>query len=67
MSVERGIMHEDIHYYALRASEERLAAMRSAHPSARAAHLEMARRYQEMVDAFGRRMIDVRFDVAGAA
>ena len=60
-------MHEDIHYYALRASEERLAAMRSAHLKARAAHLEMARCYQRIVDASRSRMIDVRFDVAGAA
>jgi len=60
-------MRGDVHYYASRASEERLAAMRSKHLGARAAHLEMARRYQELVDATARRAISARFDVAGAA
>jgi len=60
-------MHEDLRYYARRASEERLAAMRSEHLNARAAHIELSRRYQELVDAFSRRTLDVRFDIAGAA
>jgi hypothetical protein len=60
-------MHEDVHYYAQRASEERLAAMRSEHLNARVAHVEMARRYQELVDVISRRTLDIRFDVAGAA
>ena len=60
-------MSEDIHYFACRAAEERLAAMRSAHLTARAAHLEMARRYQELVDAISRRPFCDRSDVAGAA
>jgi hypothetical protein len=60
-------MSEDIHYFALRAAEERLAAMQSAHLNARASHLEMARRYQERVDAISRRPFSARLDVAGAA
>jgi hypothetical protein len=60
-------MQNDVHYYALRVSEERLAAMRSEHLRARAAHLELARRYQELVDAGARRPISVQFQAAGAA
>jgi predicted secreted Zn-dependent protease len=38
-------------FYGRRAGEERLAAMRSAHPAVREAHLEMARRYDHLVEA----------------
>ena len=60
-------MREDIDYFACRAAEERVAAMGSGHLKARAAHLEMARRYQELVDEISRRPFCARFDVAGAA
>ena len=39
-------MSENLRYFHLRAAEERLAAMRSAHINVRAVHLEMAKRYQ---------------------
>jgi hypothetical protein len=60
-------MYGDVEYYALRAAEERLAAMRSKHLNARVAHLEMATLYQQRVDAFRRRSLSAQFDVAGAA
>lgn len=60
-------MNADAHYFARRASEERAAAMQSPHLKARAAHLEMARRYQDLADAITDRMLAVHFDVAGAA
>ena len=60
-------MREDIHYFTFRASEERVAAMRSPHLKARAAHLELARLYEEQIRALSGRAIKVRFDVAGAA
>lgn len=60
-------MNANALYFARRASEEREAAMQSAHLKARAAHLEMARRYQDLADAITDRTLAVRFDVAGAA
>ena len=60
-------MNRDVHYFAQRAAEEREAAMRSTHLKARAAHLEMARLYQQRVDTIVRRSLPVRFDVAGVA
>jgi hypothetical protein len=44
-------METDVQYYTRRASEERLAAMRSAHVTVRQAHLDMAQRYDERVTA----------------
>ena len=41
-------MEGDANYFIRRASEERLAAMKAAHPSARQAHLKMAARYDEL-------------------
>jgi len=41
-------MHGDANYFIRRANEERLAAMKAAHPSARQAHLKMAARYDEL-------------------
>ena len=41
-------MEGDANYFIRRANEERLAAMKAAHPSARQAHLKMAERYDEM-------------------
>ena len=41
-------MEGDLHYFIRRASEERLAAMKAPHPSARKAHLEMAARYDDL-------------------
>jgi hypothetical protein len=41
-------MEGDANYFIRRANEERQAAMRAAHPSARQAHLKMAARYDEL-------------------
>lgn len=38
-------------YFGRRAGEERRAAMKAAHPGVRQAHLEMARRYDDLVEA----------------
>jgi hypothetical protein len=44
-------MNEDRAYYVRRVAEERAAAIRAEHPNARAAHLEMARLYDERLSA----------------
>lgn len=44
-------MLDDLTYFGLRAYEETKAALEAAHPQARAAHFEMARRYDELADA----------------
>ena len=41
-------MESDRAYFARRAAEEKEAAMRAAHPSARAPHLELAARYDDL-------------------
>lgn len=42
-------MASDISYYRRRASEERTAALHTRHPGARAAHVDMAIRYEGIV------------------
>jgi hypothetical protein len=44
-------MKGDANYFSRRANEERVAAMKAAHPSARRSHLEMAERYAELASA----------------
>ena len=44
-------MEGDVSYFSRRAHEERSAAMQSANPNARRSHLDMARRYDELVKA----------------
>ncbi|MFL6733355.1 MAG: hypothetical protein ACJ8EY_01525 [Sphingomicrobium sp.] len=44
-------MEADFQYYQRRATQERLAAAKARHPHARAAHLEMEERYQELLRA----------------
>ncbi len=46
--VTRWRMVGDAGYFARRASEEKAAAMKAIHPSARQAHLEIAERFQEL-------------------
>lgn len=41
-------MEGDAAFCRRRASEEKAAAMKAAHPKARQAHLEMAARYEEL-------------------
>ena len=44
-------MGRDTDYFRKRATEERVAAMKAAHPKAREAHVEMARLYDEKLAA----------------
>jgi hypothetical protein len=44
-------MNGDAAYFRRRAVEEKIAGMRAAHPRAREAHLQMARRYDEFASA----------------
>ena len=44
-------MERDYLYFSRRAQEEREAAMRAAHPVARRAHVDLARRYEELANA----------------
>lgn len=44
-------MEGDAAYFARRASQEREAALKAAHPSARQAHLELAGRYDDLAHA----------------
>ena len=46
-------METDLAYFIRRAAEERGAATRATHPTARAAHVEMAERYEDMARAIG--------------
>ena len=45
------LMESDSMFFARRASDERAAAIRAKHPSARRAHLELAERHQDIADA----------------
>ena len=51
-------MEADFIYFSRRAQEEREAAMRNPHPDARRAHIDMARRYDDLA-----RAIEVRHQV----
>jgi hypothetical protein len=44
-------MNGDAEYFRRRALQEKSAGMRAAHPNAREAHLQMARRYEEFASA----------------
>ena len=44
-------MEGDHLYFRRRAQEERVAAMKAPHPTARQAHLDMADRYDELASA----------------
>ena len=60
-------MESDFIYFSRRAQEEREAAMRNAHPSARRAHLEMATRYDELAVAIDKHQRLLVGPAAGAA
>ena len=47
-------MELDRIYFARRAAEEKAAAMRTAHPNARSAHLDLAARYGDLAEHIGR-------------
>ena len=44
-------MEGDQLYFCRRAQEEREAAMKAAHPTARLAHIDLAERYEELATA----------------
>jgi hypothetical protein len=44
-------MEGDANYFSQRARQERVAAMKAAHPQARQSHLELAERYEELAGA----------------
>ena len=46
-----GAMQGDSAYFAERAKQERAAAMRASSRQAREAHLEMAKRYDQLADS----------------
>ncbi len=48
-------MESDISYFRRRATEERTAASEAPHPQVRLAHLELAERYEELVQAIAER------------
>jgi hypothetical protein len=48
-------MEGDRAYFGRRAIEERIAAMKSAHPNVRKTHLDMAARYEELAQAISAR------------
>lgn len=49
-------MENDAAYFARRAGEERVAALKCTNQHARRTHLDMAKRYDELVRANGSRM-----------
>jgi hypothetical protein len=50
-----GLDDEDGRYFSQRAAQEVTAAVRAVHPNARLAHLELARRYEQISQAVARR------------
>ena len=58
-------MEGDAAYFFRRASEERAAAMRSANPHARQSHLELARRYDDLVTAIEAQQTRLVLPLAG--
>ena len=59
-------MEGDSTYFARRAHEERVAAMKAAHALARHPHLEMAERHDELANAIAAHAPHHRDDVVGA-
>jgi len=51
-------MEGDFNYFSRRAQEEREAAMRTPHPTARQAHVELADRYDELANAIAERQME---------
>lgn len=58
-------MEGDASYFSRRAGEERIAAMKAAHPRARSSHLEMAERYAELAGAIASHQLRVGGGAAG--
>jgi hypothetical protein len=60
-------METDRVYYSRRASEEREAALKAAHPRVRQAHLEMAKGYDERLAGMTSSASSAPVDLIGAA
>jgi hypothetical protein len=58
-------MEGDHIYFSRRAQEERRAALKAPHPTARQAHLELAGRYDELAGAIVH--IEHRIEESGSA
>lgn len=59
-------MEGDVEYLRRRAQQEKEAAMQAAHPKAREAHLELARRFDEFAQAATVRDKHLGLDLLGA-
>jgi TorA maturation chaperone TorD len=53
-----GFREDDGRYFSQRASQEVTAAINAAHPGARLAHLQIARRYEELSQAIQGRAVE---------
>jgi hypothetical protein len=62
-----GRMEGDSLYFSRRANEERVAAMKAAHPNARQAHLDLALRYEELARAIASHHVATGAEAVGAA
>ena len=60
-------MERDTEYFRKRANDERVAAMKAAHPKVREAHVEMARLYEEKLNAISEGEQHVRLDLPTVA
>lgn len=60
-------MNRESSYFSRRAHEERVAAMKAAHPRARSAHLELAMRYAALAEAIDERRRHLAVEISGAA
>ena len=60
-------MGRDIEYFRRRASEERVAAMKAAHPKVREAHVELARLYDEKLAVIAAGQQEVPLDLTTVA
>ena len=60
-------MGRDAEYFRRRAKEERVAALKAAHPKVRDAHVEMARLYDERLEAIAAGQQEVPLDLTTVA
>lgn len=60
-------MEGDATYFSRRASDERAAAMKAAHPKARQAHLDLAHRYDDLAHSITAREKHLGLDLDNSA
>ena len=58
-------MDGDFAYFSRRAQEERIAAMKARHPTARRAHIDMAERYENLAAAISAQDVRMAAHAAG--